>query len=45
MVIFGKEIYNTAVNSIILQFYNSNLQKLTIFKKGICFIIAIFALY
>lgn len=45
MIILGKIIYNAAVNFQNSQFYNYNSQKLTIFRKGMCFIIAIFALY
>lgn len=45
MVGFGKRVYNAAVDFQNLQFYNYNSQKLTIFRKGMCFIIAIFALY
>lgn len=42
---FSKRIYNAAVNFQNLQFYKYNSQKLIIFRKGMCFIIAIFALY
>ena len=45
MVAFSKRIYNAAVNYQNLQFYKYNSQKLIIFRKGMCFIIAIFALY
>lgn len=45
MIGFGERVYNAAVNFQNLQFYNCNSQKLTIFRKGMCYIIAIFALY
>lgn len=45
MIVFGKRVYNAAVDFQNLQFYKYNSQKLTIFRKGMCFIIAIFALY
>lgn len=45
MVGFGERVYNATVNFQNLQLYNYNSQKLTIFRKRMCFIIAIFALY
>lgn len=45
MIVFGKRVHNAAVNFQNLQLYNYNSQKLTIFRKRMCFIIAIFALY
>lgn len=45
MFSFDERVYNAAVDFQNLQFYKHNSQKLTIFRKGMCFIIAIFALY
>lgn len=45
MFSFDKRRYNVTVDFQNLQFYNHNSQKFTIFRKGMCFIIAIFALY